>query len=520
MTARETWVIELQDKFSKRMAGMESRSAKFQQTIMRVGGAIGIAFGGRQIINQIGKSINAYNQQEQAIAQVEQGLKSTGGTVNRTLNELTASASSLQSKTLFGDESILQGVTSQLLTFTNITGEQFDRTQQAALDVTTRLFGADASAESLRSTSIQLGKALNDPTANMGALSRSGIQFTKEQKDQIKILQKSGRLQEAQAIILTELEKQYGGSAEAAANAGTGGFKQFQNVLGDLSERQGKAFVDLFGQVPNVFKKMIEVPVSRNLKIQKTSFNRLAAEIKDTNLTTEERTQKIKQAQEIHPSFLRGITDEAEIMKVIDEQTTKANQALDARIKLQLQEERIALVREDIARQQKAVAQFQQKADEARTESEGQSLKTQNKFLNTTTKLLNFVDEFGIQTGLTKDQIGEWNQQVSHLNKEGLTESNKLLDEQQAILDGLKSDFDSIGDGKTVGLEVRGAKDVAKGVTKITSAAPKVFNINIDKLIETLNINSQTVQQGATDSSKIVLQALTTELNNLQIIAG
>lgn len=184
------------------------------------------------------KSIEAFNAQAKAIAQVEQGLKSTGNTVGFTSQQLQQMASNLQRQTIFGDEEILQGATAQLLTFTNIAGDQFQRTQVAALDLATRLDG------DLKSASIQLGKALNDPIANLSALSRSGIQFSAEQKKTIKSLAETNRLAEAQTIILDELEKQYGGSAEAAAKAGTGPIKQLQNSLGDLSEQFGAIIVD------------------------------------------------------------------------------------------------------------------------------------------------------------------------------------------------------------------------------------------------------------------------------------
>ena len=47
--------------------------------------------------------------------------------------------------------------------------------------------------------------------------------FTEQQKEQIKTLQESGRLFEAQNLILQEIEKQYGGAAEAAGSAGLAG---------------------------------------------------------------------------------------------------------------------------------------------------------------------------------------------------------------------------------------------------------------------------------------------------------
>ena len=203
------------------------------------------------------QAVKAFDQQQKAIAQVEAGLKSTGAQVGYTSKQLQQMASNLQSKTLFGDEVILKDATAQLLTFTNIAGDNFARTQAVALDLATRLDG------DLKSASIQLGKALNDPVSNLTALSRAGIQFSAEQKEVIKSLAETGRLAEAQTIILDELEKQYGGSAEAAAQAGTGPFKQLQNTIGDLSEEFGKLIADVF--VPLIPKITAVVASVRNM---------------------------------------------------------------------------------------------------------------------------------------------------------------------------------------------------------------------------------------------------------------
>lgn len=196
-------------------------------------------------------AVRAFQEQAKAIAQVEAGLQSTAGQVGYTSEQLQSMASNLQKTTLFGDEEILKDATAQLLTFTNISGEQFERTQKAALDLATRLDG------DLKSASIQLGKALNDPIANLSALSRSGIQFSAEQKEVIKSLTETGRLAEAQTIILDELNKQYGGSAEAAAKA-EGGFTQLANAFGDLQEQFGKILVEVLQPVIEYLRTLIE----------------------------------------------------------------------------------------------------------------------------------------------------------------------------------------------------------------------------------------------------------------------
>jgi len=196
-------------------------------------------------------AVRAFQEQAKAIAQVEAGLQSTAGQVGYTSEQLQSMASNLQKTTLFGDEEILKDATAQLLTFTNISGEQFERTQKAALDLATRLDG------DLKSASIQLGKALNDPIANLSALSRSGIQFSEEQKEVIKSLTESGRLAEAQTLILDELNKQYGGSAEAAAKA-EGGFTQLANAFGDLQEQFGAILVEVLQPVIEYLRTLIE----------------------------------------------------------------------------------------------------------------------------------------------------------------------------------------------------------------------------------------------------------------------
>ena len=196
-------------------------------------------------------SVQAFREQNKAIAQVEAGLKSTAGQVGFTSQELQKMASDLQNKTLFGDEVILKDATAQLLTFTNISGQNFARTQQAALDLATRLDG------DLKGASIQLGKALNDPVANLSALSRSGIQFSEDQKAVIKSLTETGNLAEAQTLILDELNKQYGGSAEAAAEA-DGGFTQLANSFGDLQEEIGRLLVQYLRPIVDRLKTFVQ----------------------------------------------------------------------------------------------------------------------------------------------------------------------------------------------------------------------------------------------------------------------
>ena len=240
--------------FGADLRGFEKAMKKAQKSIKKFGSSMQKT--GKNLTRNLtlplvalgAASIRNFDIQAKAIAQVEAGLKSTGNLVGKTSKQLQQMAADLQTKTLFGDEEILKNATAQLLTFTNIAGNQFDKTQEVALDLATRLDG------DLKSASIMLGKALNDPVANLSALSRAGIQFSKEQKDLVKSLVETNRLADAQTLILEELEKQYGGSAEAAAKAGAGPLQQLSNQLADISEDIGEILLPIVVEMGNKIK--------------------------------------------------------------------------------------------------------------------------------------------------------------------------------------------------------------------------------------------------------------------------
>ena len=241
------------DKIPKKKHTLFSSNAKsFATNIATVGVAFTAVFMAiSKVKNKLGELVNLSNLQAKAEAKVAQALKSTGGTAGYTAEELAKVATELQNITNFGDEVILNQVTAQLLTFTNITNDQFLRTQKVVLDLATVLDG------DLKSASLQLGKALNDPIANLSALTRSGIQFSTEQKEVIKTLANTNRLAEAQDVILKELERQYGGQAEAARIADEG-IAGFGNRVGDLKESLGSLIKK--GLVPtiNVMGRMVD----------------------------------------------------------------------------------------------------------------------------------------------------------------------------------------------------------------------------------------------------------------------
>lgn len=198
----------------------------------------GIAAIGRALVRTGAEALKLFNVQAKADAQLKATLRSTNEAAGRSLEQLKEQAAELQKVTLFGDEQTQQAQ-ALLLTFTNVRTEVFDKSIPLIQDYATALATASGGQVNLKDGAIQIGKALNDPIKGVTALSRAGVQFTDQQKEQIKVLQESGDLVGAQTIVLAELEKQFAGSARAAAEAGLGPYTQLGNRVDDLKESFG-----------------------------------------------------------------------------------------------------------------------------------------------------------------------------------------------------------------------------------------------------------------------------------------
>lgn len=166
---------------------------------------------------------------QDALAQLQAAVESTGGAAGLTVAQLDDMSAALQRTSRYGDEAV-KGAQAVLLTFNKIKGAEFRDATQAVLDLSARMGG------DLKSAALQVGKALNDPAIGLTALTRSGVSFTTQQQEVIKHLFATGKAAEAQRLILAELNKEFGGSAKAALNTLGGSIDHLQENIGDLFE--------------------------------------------------------------------------------------------------------------------------------------------------------------------------------------------------------------------------------------------------------------------------------------------
>jgi hypothetical protein len=294
---------------SKNTGGLQNQFKKLLPAL----GVAAIVAGFKKIATA---SLQAYDVQAKAETKVQQAIKSTQGVASRTLEQLKQQAKDLQKTTLFGDEEILKGATATLLTFTKISGEQFDEAQKVVLDLSTAM-GTD-----LQSASLQVGKALNDPILGVTALARSGIQFTQQQKDVIKSLAETGKVAEAQKLILQELNTQFGGQAEAAAKVGLGFWKQIQNQIGDASEELGKYMLNFFGLIKEQKKEQEVLADSRN------DLNLNLEVLKKSNLSQDARNKLIEETNKKYGKYLPNLLTEKSTIEEIEAAQRASNKQL------------------------------------------------------------------------------------------------------------------------------------------------------------------------------------------------
>jgi len=194
---------------------------------------------------------DAYAEQEAADKKLEAVLKATGNQIGYTTGELKEYATELSRLTGI-DDALVQDAESIMLTFTKVGRDVFPQAIEAAADMSA-IFGGE-----LSQSATQLGKALNDPVAGVGALRRVGVSFTEAQKDQIKALVEANDILGAQQIILNELRNEFGGTAREMGSTWTQSVGKYKNAMGDLREAFGERWTTAFKPVLAGLTKFIE----------------------------------------------------------------------------------------------------------------------------------------------------------------------------------------------------------------------------------------------------------------------
>lgn len=189
---------------------------------------------------------------------MEASVRALGSACAVTVKDILNIADSLAEATA-GDDDAIVGVEQLLLSVKTLDREGLARATEAALDMSVAL-GTDA-----KNAASSLARALTDPADNMRALRSANIQFTDSEEKQVKALQESGKLWEAQQIILGKVAESYGGIAKSIAETDVGKLDAIRNTWGDITEGLGQSILNNLSPALDW--------VERRLKIIKNNIN-------------------------------------------------------------------------------------------------------------------------------------------------------------------------------------------------------------------------------------------------------
>lgn len=188
---------------------------------------LGAAIGGSAFA--LTKSVSVFSQIEAQQLKTQALIQSTGQAAGRTFGQLDRQARDVARATLASTQQIrqAQGI---LLTFRTVQEENFDRAIGLSQDLAAVL-GTQA-----KDAALQLGKALEEPIIGLTSLRRAGVSFSETEKELIKDLSETGRLAEAQGMILDKLAVQVGGAGAGAAGGIAGKVDSLSQEWEELME--------------------------------------------------------------------------------------------------------------------------------------------------------------------------------------------------------------------------------------------------------------------------------------------
>lgn len=181
--------------------------------------------------NVITQTRNA--EKEQAL--LAAALKSTGQQAGYTQGRLNEMAGAMETLTGIGAGDFNQAQT-VLLGFTNIVGNQLPEALRVAADFSVRTGATMASAAET------IGRALDIPSEGMKSLQRQGFKFSESQIEVAQSLERTGRIAEAQKIVIDALDETYGGAAVAARDTLGGALDALKATINSLLTGEGGSF--------------------------------------------------------------------------------------------------------------------------------------------------------------------------------------------------------------------------------------------------------------------------------------
>lgn len=215
------------DSVERNLKSVNSAVGAVTRSMGGLVGAVGAVELGRMMID------NAM-QAEQASHRLDAVLKATGHAAGIAKEELDDLADSLAGATQFDDEGI-RNAQATLLKFGNVSGDVFREGLKLAADYAA-FIGTD-----VPDAAQVIGKALSSPVEGIGALERQIGKLRPEQEAMIKNFMETGRVADAQGVVLDVLRGKIGGTAEIMNTGLTKATSDVKKAWDELLESMGRS---------------------------------------------------------------------------------------------------------------------------------------------------------------------------------------------------------------------------------------------------------------------------------------
>ncbi|AFK66654.1 tail tape measure protein [Colwellia phage 9A] len=225
------------------LGGVASRMTALSSIIK--GGALGYAAFALSVglgVKALWEGANVADKNQVAMKGLEAQLLATDHAAGFSANSLDHFARSLAFATLDNTEGVkeLIGV---MAGFDKVSGDAFTRSISLSQDL------GIAMKQSPITAAKTLGKVLQNPIKNYLQLKRSGIEFSKVEKDNLKLAQRNNDLRAAQEIILGKVESKFKGIAKAQTDSLSGDKDTLGQNWQELWELLGTKVIPIFRAV-------------------------------------------------------------------------------------------------------------------------------------------------------------------------------------------------------------------------------------------------------------------------------
>lgn len=520
MTEQVIYELGLRDKLSAAVDSASGHVKKLEDNLLSVKGilkALGVNDVYEGLKEFFRSSAESWDKMEFAMSQVEAGLKSTQGAAGLTFEELKQGAEQASHNLKYTQADLLE-MQSILLTFPAVTKDTFGEASSIIADMSTRL-GTD-----LKSSAIQLGKALQDPIKGITALRRVGVNFNEQQTETIKHLAETNQLAKAQALILKELQLEFGGSAQAAADADKSfrldkTMEENSLALGEFLDQIKEEMMPMLIEVAKAFKDLIVWVREHWKEIKKLTVALGAAWLAFKVLTGAPAIflaieNALVQAATAGASFGSVMTAalgpvgllSAAIGGLVYLYQSVGDAAEEAENKRKNDFEKAGI--EEREQLESVVSIYEKTMDKKVAIAKAKN----DELLDIQGKWDAAMNEYDSKSKGDEDAFAR--------SKEGiaLTERMNILNEKKRVI------------GEYTGLVPKGKPDKGLGIgkvdikpetkTKAVGSKAVTINVTIQKLLGVENINTTNLKESAANIGKAITSTMMNAVNDFQIVAG